>query len=111
MITVNVKQLRLGENYYQIPYSVIKEVGIKEDVPFIVKDFNDNKDMGYFIVPEIMDTWSPIIPIDISKINWWAVLTRHFKNADAYDPTKNTTDWTKGSLAELCKRKKKKKRI
>ena len=110
MITVNVKQLRLGEDYYQIPYSVIKEVGIKEDLPFIVKDFNDNKEIGYFIVREIRDTWSPIIPIDKSKINWWAMLTRHFKNADAYDPTKNPVDWTKGSLAELCKRKKEKEK-
>lgn len=107
MITVNVKQLRLGENYYQIPYSVIKEVGIKEDLPFIVKDFNDDKEIGCFIVREIRDTWSPIIPIDKSKINWWAVFTRHFKNAEAYDPTKNPIDWTKDSLAELCKRKKK----
>ena len=108
MITVNVKQLRLGEDYYQIPYSLIKEVGIKEDVPFIVKDFNDDKEIGCFIVREIRDTWSPIIPIDKSRINWWAVLTRHFKNSDAYDPTKNPIDWTKGSLAELCKRKKEK---
>lgn len=110
MITVNVKQLRLGENYYQIPYSLIKKVGIKEDVPFIVKDFNDNKDIGYFIVREIRNTWSPIIPIDISKINWWAVLTRHFKNTEAYDPTINPIDWTTGSLAELCKRKKEKEK-
>lgn len=110
MITVNVKQLRLGADYYQIPYSVIKEVGIKEDVPFIVKDFNDDKEIGCFIVREIRDTWSPIIPIDKSKINWWAVLTRNFKNAEAYDPTKNPIDWTKGSLAELCKRKKEKEK-
>ena len=108
MITVNVKQLRLGEDYYQIPYSVIKTLGIKEDFPFIVKDFNDDKEIGYFIVREIRDTWSPIIPIDKSKINWWAMLTRNFKNAEAYDPTKNPIDWTKDSLAELCKRKKEK---
>lgn len=108
MITVNVKQLRLGENYYQMPYSLIKKVGIKEDLPFIVKDFNDNKEIGCFIVREIRDTWSPIIPIDISKINWWAVFTRHFKNAEAYNPTINPIDWTKDSLAELCKRKKEK---
>lgn len=106
MVTVDVKQLRLDENYYQIPYSVIKEVGIKEDELFIVKDFDDNKEIGYFIVREIRDTWSPIIPIDKSKINWWAVLTRNFKNAEAYDPTKNPIDWTTDSLAELYKRKK-----
>lgn len=110
MITVNVKQLRLGEDYYQIPYSVIKTLGIKEDLPFIVKDFNDDKEIGYFIVREIRDTWNPIIPIDKSKINWWAMLTRNFKNSDAYDPTKNPVDWTKGSLAELCKRKKEKEK-
>lgn len=110
MITVNVKQLRKGEDYYQIPYSVIKTLGIKEDLPFIVKDFNDNKEIGCFIVREIRNTWSPIIPIDKSRINWWAVFTRHFKNSDAYDPTKNPTDWTKGSLAELCKRKKEKEK-
>jgi len=108
MITVNVKQLRLGEDYYQIPYSLIKEVGIKEDVPFKVKDFNDDKDIGYFIVREIRDTWSPIIPIDIS--NLWAMFTRNFKNSEAYDPTKNPIDWTKGSLAELCKRNKEKEK-
>lgn len=110
MITVNVKQLRLGANYYQIPYSLIKKEGIKEDVPFKVKDFDDDKEIGYFVVREIRDTWSPIIPIDISKVNWWAVLTRHFKNSDAYDPTKNPIDWTKGSLAELCKRNKEKEK-
>ena len=108
MITVNVKQLRLGEDYYQIPYSLIKKVGIKEDEPFIVKDFDDDKEIGYFVVREIRDTWSPIIPIDKSKINWWAMLTRNFKNSDAYDPTKNPIDWTKGTIAELCKRKKEK---
>ena len=53
MITVNVKQLRLGEDYYQIPYSVIKTLDIKEDLPFIVKDFNDDKEIGCFIVREI----------------------------------------------------------
>lgn len=111
MITVNVKHLRLGENYYQIPYSVIKEVGIKEDLPFIVKDFNDNKEIGYFIVREIRDTWSPIIPIDKSKINWWAILTRNFKNAEAYDPTKNPIDWTTETIPELYKRKKKEKNM
>ena len=112
MITVNVKQLRLrlGENYYQIPYSVIKKVGIKEDVPFIVKDFNNNKEIGYFIVREIRDTWSPIIPIDISKINWWAVFTRHFKNAEAYDPTINPIDWTTDSIADYIKEKKEKEK-
>ena len=108
MITVNVKQLRLGEDYYQIPYSVIKTLGIKEDLPFIVKDFNDDKEIGCFIVREIRDTWSPIIPIDKSKINWWAMLTRNFKNAEAYDPTINPIDWTTGSIAELYKRKKEK---
>ena len=107
MITVNVKQLRLGEDYYQIPYSVIKTLGIKEDFPFIVKDFNDDKEIGYFIVREIRDTWSPIIPIDKSKINWWAMLTRKFKNAEAYDPTKNPIDWTKDSLLNCVKEKKK----
>ena len=108
MITVNVKQLRKGEDYYQIPYSVIKTLGIKEDFPFIVKDFNDDKEIGCFIVREIRDTWSPIIPIDKSRINWWAVLTRHFKNADAYDPTKKPIDWTTDSIADYIKEKKKK---
>ena len=108
MITVNVKQLRLGADYYQIPYSLIKKEGIKEDLPFKVKDFDDDKEIGYFIVREIRDTWSPIIPIDKSKINWWAMLTRNFKNAEAYDPTINPIDWTIDSLAELHKRKKEK---
>lgn len=41
MITVNVKQLRLrlGENYYQIPYSVIKKSRYQRGCTFYCKRF------------------------------------------------------------------------
>ena len=70
LIEVNIDSLTFDiRGHFLIPFYVIQKLGIRENVPFIVKDFSKDREIGCFVVRDICNCGNLLYSVEKEKYN------------------------------------------
>lgn len=70
LIEVSIDSLTFDiRGHFLIPFYVIQKLGIKENVPFIVKDFSKDREIGCYVVRDICNCGNLLYSVEKESIN------------------------------------------